>query len=66
MCSDNSLIYYLISFFLGVFLTTLIAVLVVRRKEKKAKKIEQAAKTMRPTQVTGNTEVLDFNKEDML
>ena len=60
ICSDNSIIYYLISFLLGAFLSGLIVTLIFKKKNKKKKPKETGRF------VTGNTEILDFNKEDIL
>ena len=67
ICNDNSILYYLLFFFLGAFISALILGLIHKKKNKKIAKIKKIEKSNNPqTKVSGNTEVLDFDKEDLL
>ena len=66
ICSDNSILYYLLFFFLGAFVSALISYLIYKKKNKKVEKNKMEENKKIPSKVTGNTEVLDFDKEDLL
>ena len=63
ICNENSIIYYLIFFVLGLIVATLISIIVYKRKISRMKKEyhEQINKNYRP--VSENTEILFYDNQ---